>query len=184
MQLSKWEYFADFVVYPILAAALLAAAVVEGSTVTPVIAAFAAGLASWTLVEYVIHRYVFHHAPIAADMHGRHHDDPAGYVGSPIWASLGSFALAFLLLRAFGPFGLAAASISGLMVGYLGYATIHHAIHHWTIDDRSWLYEARRRHLSHHYRATERNFGVSTGFWDRVFGTLADGRSARLRPRG
>jgi len=34
------------------------------------------------------------------------------------------------------------------------------------------LYEARLRHMTHHYREGV-NYGVSTGFWDRVFGTLA-----------
>ena len=47
---------------------------------------------------------------------------------------------------------------------------VHHATHHGKIEPGHWLYPSRVRHMAHHYRENI-NFGVTTGFWDRVFGT-------------
>ena len=57
-----------------------------------------------------------------------------------------------------------------MLIGYAAYMFVHHATHHLKIEPGDWLYEARVRHMAHHYRDAT-NFGVSTGFWDRVFGT-------------
>ena len=60
----------------------------------------------------------------------------------------------------------------GMMLGYAAYMFVHHATHHFNIQPGDWLYESRLRHMTHHYREGV-NYGVSTGFWDRAFGTLA-----------
>jgi len=59
----------------------------------------------------------------------------------------------------------------GLIVGYLWFATVHHGVHHWQPAPESYLYRAKRRHLIHHYSRRPCNFGITTGFLDRVFGT-------------
>ena len=46
---------------------------------------------------------------------------------------------------------------------------VHHATHHFAIQPGDVLYRARVRHMAHHYRDGS-NFGVTTGFWDTVFG--------------
>ena len=58
----------------------------------------------------------------------------------------------------------------GVLLGYAGYMFVHHATHHFAIGPGDWLYEARVRHMAHHYH-DDANFGVSVGFWDRVFRT-------------
>jgi sterol desaturase/sphingolipid hydroxylase (fatty acid hydroxylase superfamily) len=52
---------------------------------------------------------------------------------------------------------------------------VHHATHHWNIQPGDWLYEARVRHMAHHYR-DQSNFGITTGIWDKVFGTERERR--------
>ena len=42
---------------------------------------------------------------------------------------------------------------------------VHHATHHFSIQPGDWLYEARLRHMAHHYH-DDANFGVSVGWWD------------------
>ena len=59
---------------------------------------------------------------------------------------------------------------SGALISYAACMVVHHATHHWPIEAGDWLYEARLRHLSHHYH-NDVNFGVVTGVWDRVFRT-------------
>ena len=67
-----------------------------------------------------------------------------------------------------GPTALTA--FAGVMHGYLAYDVLHYYIHKRPMRSRIGMY-LRRHHLQHHYAAPERNFGVSTPFWDFVFRT-------------
>jgi sterol desaturase/sphingolipid hydroxylase (fatty acid hydroxylase superfamily) len=175
MRLSKAGYFADFFVYPPILLALLAYAASQSASLSWMrwtIAAFA-GAAVWTILEYLIHRVVLHHVRIFAEMHDMHHDSPTDLVGSPTWLSLGLICLGVLLpLWWETGFDIAGGATAGLMAGYLWYVAVHHAIHHWDAAPGSYLYRAKRRHLVHHYSRQPCNFGVTTGFWDLVFGTV------------
>jgi sterol desaturase/sphingolipid hydroxylase (fatty acid hydroxylase superfamily) len=61
----------------------------------------------------------------------------------------------------------------GFMLGYLIYASMHYAIHAWK-PPFNWLKPLWRNHHLHHYANEEKGFGVSSMFWDRVFGTTFD----------
>ncbi|MBS0326412.1 MAG: sterol desaturase family protein, partial [Proteobacteria bacterium] len=65
MRLTRIGYFADFLVYPLLIGLLawfsLATETLDGRLVW--ITAAAAGIALWTLTEYILHRYVLHRIP-------------------------------------------------------------------------------------------------------------------------
>jgi sterol desaturase/sphingolipid hydroxylase (fatty acid hydroxylase superfamily) len=63
---------------------------------------------------------------------------------------------------------------------YALYMFVHHATHHIAIQSGDVLYRARIRHMAHHYR-DGCNFGVTTGFWDTVFGTTIR-RGGRIAP--
>jgi len=172
VQLRRWVYLADFVLYPLAVTMLAAAGLSMAHYASAWVLACLAGVATWTFVEYLLHRFVFHLVPVIERMHEDHHDNPRALIGSPVWLSLMIFAFGVAppLWLAIGP-NLTSAILAGLMGGYLWYMVVHHAVHHWAIDERSWLYTARLRHLLHHYRSNERSFGVTTGFWDYVFGT-------------
>ena len=62
MVLSKTAYYADFVVYALLVAALILSAAVGPDRTEQIkwLAAFIAGIALWTLLEYLLHRFVLH----------------------------------------------------------------------------------------------------------------------------
>lgn len=178
MRLSKTFYYADFVIY---AAILTVAVIVTGwrSNVHDIsvwLLATAAGLAIWTLIEYVVHRFVFHQMPIFSPMHDAHHQAPLAYVGTPTWVSLlvifiGVFVPGWALISFNAGNGLAV----GVMAGFLWYGIVHHAIHHRKprIIARRLIITS-RRHAQHHYAVEPGNFGVTTLFWDRVFGTVLD----------
>ncbi len=180
VQLNWYVYLADFIVYPLAVVALAVFGMGTAAYASLWLATFLASLAAWTLVEYVLHRFVFHHLPIVEPMHEAHHADPGAMIGSPVWLSITIFAFGVFppLWLALGA-NHASAVVAGLMAGYLWYMVVHHAVHHWAIDERSWLYAARMRHLLHHYRSQQRSYGVTIGLWDYVFGTAPEPRRAK-----
>jgi sterol desaturase/sphingolipid hydroxylase (fatty acid hydroxylase superfamily) len=177
MKMSKLGYFSEFLLFPplVLVATLLA----FGSSMPPQPAMWAvvygAALLGWTLIEYWLHRVFFHHVPIVSAIHERHHESPHELIGTPAWASvlLGMIAVASPAWVALG-FNLGTAATAGLVTGYLWYVFVHYATHHWQPKRDSYLYRARLRHAHHHHLSHDGNFGVTTAFWDHVFGTALE----------
>lgn len=139
------------------------------------------GLLSWTLSEYVLHRFVFHWQgksyvakQIHFYIHGVHHQWPSDrfrLVMPPAASALLSvpFALFFYALlgkASFYPF------FCGYLVGYVAYECTHYAVHHLKFD-RPWFKKLKRHHLQHHFseRHKEKHFGVSSPIWDIFFRT-------------
>lgn len=181
-----FAYYTDFVVYPIVVIGLSAAYFIRGYDARPLmwLAAVLAGAALWTLVEYIIHRFILHHVVFIRDMHDEHHRSPTELIDTPIWLSL-SFMLAGVLLPSwwvFG-FGISTGFTVGMTLGYLTYGLMHHAMHHWRISHGTYLYRAKRRHAQHHASTDEGNYGVSSPFWDYVFGTMLPDPSAEAKKR-
>lgn len=141
---------------------------------------FLAGLAFWTLFEYFFHRYVFHFTPrsefqkrISFLFHGVHHQYPNDKkrLVMPITLSL---AIAVLLLAVtwllFG--SLTWAYSAGFTTGYLAYDMTHYSIHHFKPPNIKWMKRVWKSHIDHHFRDSNKGYGVSSPFWDVVFGTL------------
>jgi len=89
MKMSKLGYFFEFLLFPplVLVAALFA---FRGSPPPQPLTwaiVYGAGLMAWTLFEYVLHRVLFHHAPVLSQIHDRHHQSPQELIGTPAWAS-------------------------------------------------------------------------------------------------
>jgi sterol desaturase/sphingolipid hydroxylase (fatty acid hydroxylase superfamily) len=148
--------------------------------VAEVAGAFAFGLAWWSLMEYLLHRFVFHFRPDNAwgrrlhfIIHGVHHDhphDPMRLVMPPS-VSLPLAALVFLLFRALlGP-EWSLPFFAGFLIGYLVYDMTHYHIHHHRSDNRLSI-ALRRYHYRHHFQQSDRGFGVTSSLWDRVFRTV------------
>ena len=183
MKLSKALYFGDFVAIPIVIILLAGVAIYErgfeGAGLW--LAAFVVGLFVWTLVEYVVHRWVYHAIPFFEKFHDAHHEDPTALIGVPSFLSSGLILAVFFLplLFAVGVV-LAGGFASGALLGYAGYMLVHHASHHWTLKPGSMLYRARVLHMAHHYHSTPGNYGVVTSFWDHVFSTNVDRRRSAV----
>jgi sterol desaturase/sphingolipid hydroxylase (fatty acid hydroxylase superfamily) len=179
MKMSKLGYFSEFLLFPPLV--LIATLLAYRNLIPPqpVIYAFVygGGLVGWTLIEYLIHRVLFHHAPILSQIHECHHHSPQDLIGTPAWASvlIGLIAVAVPSWAVLG-FGLGTAVTAGLVTGYLWYVFVHFATHHWRPRRDSYLYRARLRHARHHHLSHSGNFGVTTAMWDHVFGTALEGR--------
>jgi sterol desaturase/sphingolipid hydroxylase (fatty acid hydroxylase superfamily) len=133
------------------------------------------GALGWTLMEYVLHRFVFHGASatrLGAREHRRHHAQVDYF--APWWQkALAAVAVTAVLLPAFVVIAGASAGLSftaGFIAMYLTYEVLHRRAH--THGPRGaygrWL---RRNHFAHHFADPRRGQGVTTPFWDRVFGT-------------
>lgn len=176
----RW-FFMDFYVYPPLILLALVVAFDGGSArVMQSLGLVGIGLVVWTLAEYLIHRFGFHHVPGLRTLHRAHHLEPGGLQGSPTAVTVLVFAgLVFAPLVSVTSLHSAAAGTAGLMLGYLAYVGVHYAVHHVTglgprwmgPGVRSGLRGLIRAHAVHHHQVTC-NFGVTTLLWDRVFGTL------------
>jgi len=181
MRLSKALYFGDFVAAPV-AIAVLAVVALSGRSLLSAclwLVAIGAGLVAWTLVEYVIHRWVYHRIPFFEKFHDAHHEEPLSLIGAPSFIGIVAILVLFFLpfLAAGLPF--AGGFASGVLVGYCIYMLVHHASHHWELRPGTYLYAARLRHMAHHYHGIEGNYGVITSLWDHVFSTFVRRRRAR-----
>ncbi len=178
MKLNRGFYFADFVVSPIAIVALATVALVHRDFEAAGLWGLAlfAGLGTWTLVEYAVHRWVYHRVPFFKRLHDAHHANPRALIGAPSFLSFGIVFGVF-----FAPsvvVGLVAASgfASGALLGYIGYMLVHHLSHHVEPKTGTLLYQARIRHMAHHYRSTPGNYGVTTPFWDWLLATKLERR--------
>ncbi len=115
---------------------------------------------------------MLHHVPYIKDMHDAHHDDQVALIGTPIWISLAIMVVFVLLpLSLLAEQHVAIGLACGLMLGHFWYGSVHHILHHWNIQPGTYFYRLKRRHMLHHHFDEMGNFGVTSGFWDVVFGT-------------
>ncbi|HEY2931915.1 MAG TPA: sterol desaturase family protein [Acidobacteriota bacterium] len=183
MPASKIIRFFSFWFYPLAAAALLYAGKALGlrGLFVSAVWLFAAGLLIWTLIEYFMHRFLFHWHPRSRAMHKLVHElhlahhaaprDPDRILARPevsLPVSALVFGILFAVTRSFFP---AAVIMAGIWTGFLYYEAIHYRLHR-SAATAAFLGYQRRRHFRHHFVAEDRCFGVTTPLWDIIFGTF------------
>jgi len=135
-----------------------------------------AGLVSWTLFEYSLHRFIFHWKTqsrfiqsVVFVVHGNHHvdpNDPRRNMMPPIVSVPVSAAILGLLLLALGSAG--SIVFLGFAIGYVLYDSIHYACHQLPMR-RGVLRHLRRHHIRHHHARVEGNYATTGILWDWVF---------------
>jgi len=159
---------------------------VERHTGLVIVPLICVGLFTWTLTEYLLHRFVFHWVNetswgkrVHFVLHGVHHDYPNDKTRlvMPLGASIPMAILFYVLFR--GLFGVVIGEplYIGMGIGYLLYDGTHYAVHHFkqTTKLGKWL---RKHHMVHHFADHEGGFGVSSPLWDLVFGTMPKKRES------
>lgn len=142
---------------------------------------FFVGIFVWTLIEYGMHRFLFHldfYLPrnqvaytVHFLLHGVHHYLPMDryrLVMPPTLFLLlctPFYKLVFALL----PYYWACAGFAGGMLGYVCYDLTHYFLHHAKLP--GILKKLKKYHMEHHYKNYELGFGVTSWVWDKVFGT-------------
>ncbi|KAI1321214.1 fatty acid alpha-hydroxylase [Mortierella claussenii] len=146
---------------------------------------FLAGVLTWSLAEYSIHRFLFHVDDLLPDstysnvahflLHGIHHYLPMDrlrlvmppvltiFLGTPLYL------LAHSLLESH----MADALMAGVYFGYICYDMIHYYLHHARVLEFHFK-EMKTYHLAHHYKNYDNGYGITSKLWDRVFGTLLE----------
>ena len=167
---------------PLVAWMLYLASTDRGLSWIAIAGLFLVGVVYWTLVEYLLHRFVFHYEPKSAwgkrlhfTMHGVHHDypnDSTRLVMAPAISILLAFFF-YLTPQLIVGSALTPAIFAGQVFGYICYDTLHYATHHLPMKRGpfAWL---KKHHLRHHYGDMHTGYGVTSPLWDIVFGTRGE----------
>jgi sterol desaturase/sphingolipid hydroxylase (fatty acid hydroxylase superfamily) len=140
---------------------------------------FLLGVVSFTWVEYMTHRYIFHMGTFTKwrekfqyTVHGVHHEYPKDKerLAMPPLLSITIATLLLLLFRlVLGD--LVFSFLPGFLVGYAFYLSVHYMVHVYQPPKNGfkvlWI-----NHSVHHYKHGEYVFGVSSPLWDYVYGTM------------
>ena len=142
---------------------------------------FLSGIFFWTFFEYIMHRFIFHWVSnnprkqkITYVMHGNHHEFPRDrqrLFMPPVPSIVMSCIIFSVFYLIMGDFSFI--FFPGFLLGYLVYGSMHYAIHAWRPPFK-WMKPIWRNHHLHHYKSDALGFGVSTHFWDWIFGTNFD----------
>lgn len=132
MEQSPAVYRADFVLYVVLAAGLLGSSLWHGTPHRAVwVGAVLGGFGLWSLIEYLVHRFVLHRIQPFKRLHAVHHARPRARYGLPTLFSLPLFAgLVFVPLLGLLGLWSTLPLMAGVLVGYLFYGLAHHLAHH------------------------------------------------------
>ncbi|HCW08277.1 MAG TPA: fatty acid hydroxylase [Cytophagales bacterium] len=140
---------------------------------------FALGAITFTWVEYLIHRYIFHmstetekRAKLQYTIHGVHHEYPKDKERLAMPPVL-SITLATMLLVLFRLIlgDLVFSFLPGFIVGYAYYLSIHYMVHAYQ-PPKNFLKILWVNHSIHHYKDGAEVFGVSSPLWDYIYGTM------------
>ncbi|CAH0673850.1 unnamed protein product [Spodoptera exigua] len=138
------------------------------------------GIILWSILEYSLHRWVFHLNPGSSVtmirlhflMHGMHHKVPFDGLRQ-VFPPIPAFLLAvviYSILQFF--FDYSFIKLTGGLIGYLTYDMIHYYVHHGSPRDGTYLYAMKRYHSNHHFINHDKAFGISSKVWDIVFRTF------------
>ena len=189
-----YAQYPAIIAYVLLSVAAIGVFAWRPAPLAPTMATILVSTFIYPLVWYVLHRWVLHSrwmfkVPVLAStwkrIHYDHHQDPnhlevlfgalhttlptialatapVGYAIGAAWAgpeaAIGTAAIAFA---------------TGLLTTC--FYEFCHCIQHLAYKPKSkWLAEMKRRHMAHHFHDENGNFGITTFFWDKLFGTHYD----------
>ena len=147
---------------------------------------FLAGLATWSLGEYLLHRFLYHNLRDASYdrgiqylFHGIHHEYPHDTrrivlppIPSLVFAGI-LFGLVYGVFYLFTGSGNGAYLFApGFVNGYLAYMLVHYMVH--TVPSPRKFNFWWRHHNIHHFQQHDRAFGVTSPLWDFVFKTMPE----------
>lgn len=178
-------YFA----YPAIQAYLTLGVLASAATawlwpgLTPAAAAVVATMLVYGLVWYVLHRFILHGrflfrssktAAMWKRIHFDHHLDPndLGVLFGALYTTLPTIAVVTIPIGWIigGPGAAAAAFAAGLFITCI-YEFCHCIQHLRFSPKQAWLKRVKRLHMAHHFHNEQGNYGITTFFWDKLFGS-------------
>jgi sterol desaturase/sphingolipid hydroxylase (fatty acid hydroxylase superfamily) len=180
---SRFNCYAGLAADTLVAVALIAAGLWRNdlyfaTTLTLV----ACGLMIFSLLEYAVHRWLFH-GPLSMfeEGHRRHHEEPEGYDALPFFVPPLAYLTFAALLSYSMSTGAALLLVGSVATGYAAYGLSHWIMHNFRFRSpllRTWA----AAHHVHHFHP-ERNFGVTSPVWDLLLRTQYISASAKLATR-
>ena len=137
---------------------------------------FFTGVATWTLTEYLLHRFLGHVHKGKNFFKAEHlqHHIKANYF-APAYKKAALAVIIFVTLVAiislFTSMQIAVAFVLGFLTMYALYEVTHARFHGKEPIAKLFII-LRKHHFYHHFHNPKMNLGVTTRFWDRVFGTF------------
>jgi len=179
-KLTRTHISIPLIIFSVYSSGLIYWAIIKtGLTIPVVIGLFIIGLLFFTLVEYLMHRYVFHmiedtpfKEKLVYRIHGVHHEYPKDKMRLAMPPVL-SLTLATFLFLVFWLIlgGLSFAFTPGFLMGYSLYLFVHYILHAFK-PPKNFFRELWVLHSIHHFKNPEKAFGVSSPLWDYVFRTM------------
>jgi sterol desaturase/sphingolipid hydroxylase (fatty acid hydroxylase superfamily) len=182
--------FRSFWIFPLLAIVLfwVSLRAETQSRFSDLLWLFPLGVLIWTLLEYGLHRFVFHIQIPVRDprlrelvnaSHLAHHAaprDPTRVLVRPTYGLVVSsiaYGVTYLVTRSlFSTAGV----LAGIWAGFLYYEAVHYRVH-FSLAASAFIARQRRTHFYHHFTNNRQCFGVTSPLWDYVFGTMGPRRS-------
>lgn len=143
---------------------------------------FACGFLLWSILEYLLHRFLFHLEPASDSdfqitmhffFHGLHHKvpfDTGRLVFPPMVAGVLAGILLYALQTLFPP-GVSTAMFAGILLGYVCYDLMHYYMHHGNPPEGSYLQSMKSYHSMHHFHDHNLGYGITSKVWDYFFQT-------------
>jgi dihydroceramide fatty acyl 2-hydroxylase len=184
-----WKQFTPFYFYTLLSLGLgLAAIFSETRSLTSILFLCLTGVLTWGLIEYWLHRLVFHFDAQSEKgrnfvyaMHLSHHakpktmDDLFTSLSLSLPIAICYCSLAWAVLRSWQA---VVYLFIGLMAGYFSYEFLHYQAHHRAPRLRVLRY-LKKYHLLHHHQSSALRFGVTSPVFDYLFGTFQSTHRSR-----
>jgi 4-hydroxysphinganine ceramide fatty acyl 2-hydroxylase len=176
--------FRSFWIFPLTAVVLLRTAFYAEpeSQARDLFWLFPIGVFMWTLLEYGLHRFIFHiqiplRSPWLRDVvnssHLGHHAsprDPTKVLVRSMYGLVVSALVYGLIYLISGSFFSAAGVMTGIWAGFLYYEAVHYRVH-FSLSGSGFIARQRRAHFYHHFTNNRICFGVTSPLWDHVFRT-------------
>ncbi|CAN5465747.1 sterol desaturase family protein [soil metagenome] len=150
-----------------------------GLSVLTSIILFFIGLVLFSLMEYLVHKHLFHmltdtslKEKIQYNFHGIHHEYPKDkdrLAMPPLVSILIGITLFYTFRYLMGDYVFA--FLPGIMFGYSSYLFVHYAVHAFQ-PPKNFLRILWINHGIHHYKNPDVAFGVSSPLWDYIFRTI------------
>ena len=181
-KLSRTHIAVPITIFVTYASVLLYWSIIHTSLSTwTSISMFALGAISFTWVEYMVHKHIFHmktynkwREKFQYTVHGVHHEFPKDKerLAMPPLLSITIATLLLLLFRlVLGD--LVFSFLPGFLVGYAYYLSVHYIVHVYQ-PPKNFFKILWINHAIHHYKHGEYVFGVSSPLWDYVYGTMKE----------
>lgn len=145
---------------------------------------FLFGIITWTFLEYILHRFLGHVHKGKNFFKTEHqvHHSKANYFAPAYKKAIAAFVVAtilFLLLILFLSFIHSFAYVVGLIGMYCLYENTHFRYHSSEPLVQPFII-LRKHHFYHHFHNPNVNHGVTTRFWDRIFGTFVSVEKVKI----